>query len=196
MYMPGRSRTGWRPLRMEMSLAAYATRSTLSSGLPAPRTSPRSVTGSEPSSACCSTPFRHAKDLVKGGVSGVLSLPERGSSAGPPEGLHDDLQRGHETGSGEALRPLDHLRFEVSQLGRPGCPVDRDRAHAVAQAPDGRVLRDGRPDELWPGRHERRHVVVLGQSELRADRRDRVAEPHRLVARPAAGHKTMLPSTM
>src|SRR5438105_6457770 len=139
MYMPGRSRTGCRPFRIEMSLAPYATRAS-------------------PFEACCNTPVRHAKYLVSGGVFGSFSLPERGASNRSSGRRHDHSHIGQKALAAAPVRGPSEVASEISHTGRPRRLVDLDRAFSVAHRSHPRVSRDVAADELGPHRHE--HIEI------------------------------------
>ena len=123
MYIPGRSRTGWRPLRIEMSLAAYATRGFLIEGLV---------------DRCARTAPKIAQKSWSEGVFGLLILPDRAALNRSPRGVPRRPSRTmHDAGPEHGLGPLDEALFEVPQLGRPDRAVDR-RPCTRRRAPSGR----------------------------------------------------------
>src|SRR5215475_11255232 len=117
---------------MEMSLAAYATR-TLSIRwfMPLGRAGRK-----ERSRPVVRSAYLSAKVLVRGPFS-VSPLYQtngpspccRASKSGLRRRLDDDLHRGHDAGPEHRVRALDHALFEVSQLRRPLRRVDRHDAH-------------------------------------------------------------------
>src|SRR5262245_5624545 len=117
MYIPGRSRTGWRPFKIEMSLAPYATRESFSE-----RTQ----------KACIFTPSGHAKVLVRGGVSGLLILPEMGALIGLSRLSDDHFQTRDRAPSEGRVEPLHEVLREVPNLGCPCRSIDLDNCLAVA----------------------------------------------------------------
>src|SRR3954447_9368190 len=96
MYIPGRSRTGWRPFRIEMSLAPYATRKS-------------------PCEASCHTPSQHAKDLIRGGVFGLVSVPEMGPENGRSRPFHGHVHTRYRNPSDGLVRALAKGVREVSR---------------------------------------------------------------------------------
>src|SRR6185312_8545602 len=123
MYIPGRSRTGWRPFRIEMSLAPYATRAS-------------------PCEAVCDTPSRHAKGLVRGGVLGLFSVPETRSENGPSRRFDLHIYRRHDRASrglvGSVAEPLGEVPRARRERGR----VDVDRALPAAPEAEARMRRE------------------------------------------------------
>ena len=126
-----------------------------------------------------------AKVLVRGRVFGPLMLPEPAPLRPGSRGRrHDDLHRRHDTGPEHRSRPgrstpCSRYRSWVAHTGASTV----DRAHAVAHRTHARVLRDDRARR--PPRHsvdDAREHVGIGHSELAADRGERVAQRHRLVA--------------
>src|ERR1700690_716385 len=103
MYMPGRSRTGCRPFRMEMSFAPYAT---------------RAIPSCKPVVGVPNTPAWHTKALVTGGVLRGLSVPENGCSTGPSGAGNDHFHRGHRTLAAMLVHACDEVAGSVAKLGR------------------------------------------------------------------------------
>src|SRR5262245_12327957 len=117
MYIPGRSRTGWRPFRIEMSLAPYATRGSFSEC---------------PLGTGVLTPSERAKVLVRGGVFGVPILPETRPLNVLSGRENDHLQRGDHAPSEGLVETLYKVLREVPNLGRPRGVVDLDDGLSVA----------------------------------------------------------------
>src|SRR6478672_7758496 len=112
MYIPGRSRTGCRPLRIEMSLAAYATRVPLRRAPAEPLVSvlPHPVPARErPGERGCLRSVHCTRTVRHQRSSEGLIHPAAGAG-------HDDPNRAHDTGSAAALGTLHDLAFGVSQL--------------------------------------------------------------------------------
>src|SRR4051812_42621504 len=151
MYIPGRSRTGCRPLRIEMSLAAYATR------LPFRRAPAELLVSVLP------TPRSGTRKAWSEGVSPVLPLYQNGGSpkavaglfGGCSEARHDDPNRGHDTGPAAPVRALHDLLFRVPQLRGPAGPIDCDRADSVSYRTNDCVRHNGGADDLRPCARQR-----------------------------------------
>src|SRR5947209_5465124 len=120
MYMPGRSRTGSRPLRTVMSLAAYATRNTFRRGR---RRRPPD---------CKSAGQSHKYVLVIIAEGYGISGPSRTASVAI-RGVYDDPDRRHHTGAHQPPEPGHEIGFEEAHLGGPDGVVHHDREDAVAQ---------------------------------------------------------------
>src|SRR4051794_10853326 len=118
MYMPGRWRTGSRPLRTVMSLAAYATRAYLvhsptggrtdgwgKSVRPGPQTG--ETAGQSTENWCPKCTRRTPRSVVIRPISRRFALP------------HAHLHRGDHPASHDGARPLHDCGLEIAQLGRP-----------------------------------------------------------------------------
>ena len=184
MYMPGRSRTGWRPLRIEMSLAAYATRGSL-----------RESAG--PCQRAAHTPIPARKSPGQRAVSGLLILPEPGGLEPVGfrrAGLLTTTRNGeHDAGpaarvSARSTRPCSRYRNCVAQTGsvdRRSCTrrrgPRRTRAWAATAAPtiSGQTPDDAsrrrpvreRRDRDRPPRARRRAAPVRAARGRRVTRR-------------------------
>ena len=167
MYIPGRSRTGCRPFRIEMSLAPYATRAS-------------------PSSSVLRTPRPGTRKTWSEGVFPVAtSVPEQGLSNGPSGRGNDHFHGAHERASAALeLARRSKVAREVPNAGRPTGSVDLDRALAVAHGTHARVRRELRSDDLGPARRATSSTTPA-RRQTRAGAPtvgERVAQRHRLVA--------------
>ena len=145
---------------------------------------------------CAGTPPESAKVQVRGGADDLASVPD-----GPPStGLLGAPRRG--SGPMSRARPRGRSRparsspIRGTARGRPGRPVDLDRAHAVAHRAHARVRRDGAPDELLPQPRRPARRRRVRAAEVAADRRERVAAaaPVSPVARPRSSRRSLLAS--
>src|SRR5690349_13504416 len=160
MYIPGRSRTGWRPLRIEMSLAAYATRPLPWCALCRARrqraATPRSGTRKSWSEGVYPVVTVYQNGATRTVAGGLFPARERGRSGAPIRGSRgprdDHPNRLHDTRSAARRGTLHDLLFGVPDLGRPTRVVDLDGAHAVADRTHRRVRGDRRADDLRPRR--------------------------------------------
>ena len=138
MYIRGRSRTGWRPLRIEMSFAHITRGSPLGSAV---------VRGGEKRSPV-ETSLRRRFERESPGqraVFGPLILPDRSPSTGLCGGITTTFTDAHDTrperGRGRRSHPV-----RGTAIRRPGRHVDRHRAHAVAYGTHVHVVRHDRAD--------------------------------------------------
>ena len=165
-----------------MSLAAYATRATPSTGshgaLVSVLRTPRSGTRKPWSEGCLRCPSvyqNRAPTVVPGRFAAV--------SRSPPRRTRTDASR--RPAPQHAARTLHDRRLEVPQLGRP----DRVRRPSTvtrrrAPTPSRACAATSAPDDLAPAPRERRRARRgAGRPSSRPDRGQRVAERHRLVGR-------------
>lgn len=165
--MPGRSRTGWRPFRMEMSLAPYAT---------------RAIPSCKPVVGVPEDPVLNHKSPGQRAEYRVLSVPETGGSPGPWWTGNHDSHRPHRARAATLVHACNEVARGVPKLGRPSRSVDDDRALAVMHGSHARVRRDHGPCYLRPSGRDRRNDVGRRYPQLFSDARDRVAQRYRIVA--------------
>ena len=153
----------------------------------------RSRLGRSPLSACCRTPrVRHAKALVRGGVLRALSVPEPRAShrsfravSGPVAAPHDHPNRGHRhpgrrRSSARSTSCRSRYRSWVAQ---PGPSTTTVHTPSRTERTDG-VRGERRADDRRPRARRASSTRPGGGSpSSRPDRRERVAQRHRLVAR-------------
>src|SRR4051794_16418977 len=187
MYIPGRWRTGSRPLRTVMSLAAYATRAYLvhsptggrtddwGKGVrPGPETGKTAGQGTE--NWCRQCTRRTLDPVVIRPISRRFAL------------LHAHAHGVHHTASDDGRGALHDRALEVAQLRGPDGVVDGDQQHAIAQRHEPRVHRHVGADHVRPVRIELRVRVPGRQSELGADRLQRVRQRYGLIVRVSRAH--------
>src|SRR5680860_1041500 len=199
MYMPGRSRTGSRPLRTVMSLAPYATRetsSTLSAGgvpsapghpgmkarTPIRPASPTS-TSKAPGTAVHTREIKGPKTvelLVRALLATGDSLPDPSPVNGSngPGSATARVLHGHPRDRDAGLVEIaDDVGFEIAQLGSPRPVIDVDHENAVAQVTRCGVGGDCGADDGGPTCCDGLELPRVGEAEVARDARDRVAEP-------------------
>src|SRR6266540_5418893 len=159
MYMPGRSRTGSRPFSTVMSLAVYATRDAFRVWVGGTRAVPRRG-GWNPVKALVRTP----KCLVS-----VYQTTCAGPFNPHPNFAHDI--RADQSGGA-----LDEVGREIAQLGAARRGVDGHAEYSVAKRTQLAVRTQVAAHEVLPLGNEGGERVRLGETEVRAHLRQRVAQ--------------------
>ena len=180
-----------------MSLAAYATRAPL-------RRAPV-----EPLSACSHTPFRHAKALVRGGVSGLSSVPETGRSIGRSRALRRPYHGPFATVHLSRSRPHDAIDVTTpgpqhsaarstswrsayrSWVAQPGPSTTIVHTPSRTERTDA-CGANGSPDDLRPrARRASRARRARGMPSSRPTAAIASRSEHRLVARAVIGSRVL-----